>query len=75
MNSGATVYVNIEPGTCHGDDSAIKAIIQSKVDRVVIGIRNPMKFAKGRSINELRSAGIKVNLLEDYVTRYRADAI
>lgn len=34
---GATAYVNLESGDCHGDDSAVRSLLQSGVSRVVIG--------------------------------------
>ena len=35
--SGATAYLNLESGDCHGDDSAVRSLLQSGVSRVVIG--------------------------------------
>lgn len=35
--SGATAYLNLESGDCHGDDSAVHSLLQSRVSRVVIG--------------------------------------
>lgn len=33
----ATVYLNLEPGDCHGDDAAVKALLQGGICRAVIG--------------------------------------
>lgn len=35
--SGATAYLNLESGDCHGDDSAVRSLLQSGVSRAVIG--------------------------------------
>ena len=35
--SGATAYLNLESGDCHGDDSAVRSLLQSGVSRVVMG--------------------------------------
>lgn len=34
---GTTAYLNLEPGDVHGDDSAVQALLQAGVARVVIG--------------------------------------
>ncbi|XP_074321168.1 riboflavin biosynthesis protein PYRR, chloroplastic [Silene latifolia] len=60
---GATAYLNMEPGDCHGERTAISAIIQAGIKRVVIGIRNPSKHLRGSAIQILRSEGVQVDVL------------
>lgn len=43
---GATAYLNLETGDCHGDDSAVAALIQSGVERVVVGLRHPLSHLR-----------------------------
>eukprot|EP00250_Pteridium_aquilinum_P010102 c19156_g1_i2 orf=324-1787(-) len=63
LASGSTAYLNLEPGDCHGDDSAVSALKQAGVSRVVMGLRHPLQHFRGRAIKELRSANIIVDVL------------
>ncbi|XP_057519414.1 riboflavin biosynthesis protein PYRR, chloroplastic-like [Amaranthus tricolor] len=60
---GATAYLNMEPAYIHGDHTAVSALIQARIKRVVIGIRNPLEHMKGKAIQALRSEGIHVDVL------------
>ncbi|GJP50996.1 hypothetical protein CLOM_g10149 [Closterium sp. NIES-68] len=60
---GATAYLNLEPGDCHGDDSAVYALIQAGVSRVVVGLLNPLPHHHGRAVAMLRQAGVAVDVL------------
>ncbi|KAL2941457.1 Riboflavin biosynthesis protein PYRR chloroplastic [Bienertia sinuspersici] len=60
---GATAYLNMEPGDCHGEHTAVSAIVQTGVKRVVIGIRHPLKHLRGSAIQAMRSEGIDVDVL------------
>ncbi|CAI7932671.1 unnamed protein product [Closterium sp. NIES-54] len=60
---GATVYLNLEPGDCHGDDTAVHALIQAGVARVVVGLLNPLPHHHGRAVAMLRQAGVTVDVL------------
>ncbi|CAN6447500.1 unnamed protein product [Victoria cruziana] len=60
---GATAYLNLEPGDCDGDDSAISALTQAGISRVVVGLRNPLKHLRGKAIRSLRSQEILVDVL------------
>lgn len=51
--SGATAYLNLESGDCHGDDSAVRSLLQSGVSRVVIG--EPQMSSKSGKWNCSRS--------------------
>ena len=62
---GATAYLNLETGDCHGDDTSVAALIQSGVRRVVLGIRHPLAHLRGNAVRALRSAGVCVDILED----------
>eukprot|EP00271_Cylindrocystis_brebissonii_P006440 TRINITY_DN19236_c0_g1_i1.p1 TRINITY_DN19236_c0_g1~~TRINITY_DN19236_c0_g1_i1.p1 ORF type:complete len:556 (-),score=54.67 TRINITY_DN19236_c0_g1_i1:378-2045(-) len=60
---GATAYLNLESGDCHGDHQAVDALIQGGVSRVVIGMRHPLPHLHGAAITRLRRAGIRVEVL------------
>lgn len=60
---GATAYINLEPGDCHGDETAIAALKQAGVSRVVVGLRHPLQHFRGKAIKELRNANTKVDIL------------
>ena len=55
---GATLYVNLEPCCHHGrTPPCTKAIIESRIKEVVIGLKDPDPQVSGRGIRELRRAG------------------
>ncbi|GLT56318.1 hypothetical protein SLA2020_293660 [Shorea laevis] len=60
---GATAYLNMEPGDCHGDHTAVSALVQAGIKRVVVGIRHPLQHLRGNSIRALRSQGLHVEVL------------
>ena len=65
---GATIYVNLEPCTVHGNTPpCTDRIIKEKFKRVVIGQVDPNPKVNGRGIKKLKSAGIdvEVGVLED----------
>ncbi|KAG7970346.1 hypothetical protein I3843_07G079400 [Carya illinoinensis] len=59
----ATAYLNMEPGDCHGDHSAVSALVQAGISRVVVGMRHPLQHLRGNSIRALRSQGVQVDVL------------
>jgi len=64
---GATLYVNLEPCTYDGKTPAcVPAIIQSGVSKVVIANSDPNPKVNGQGIQQLREAGlaVEVGLLE-----------
>ncbi|MBI5184052.1 MAG: bifunctional diaminohydroxyphosphoribosylaminopyrimidine deaminase/5-amino-6-(5-phosphoribosylamino)uracil reductase RibD [Nitrospinae bacterium] len=63
MAKGGTLYVNLEP-CCHYGKTppCTTAIIKSGIERVVIGMRDPNRLVSGRGIEELRSAGIRIEV-------------
>ncbi|KAF3547050.1 hypothetical protein DY000_02008457 [Brassica cretica] len=72
---GSTAYLNMEPGDCHGDHTAVSALVQAGVGRVVVGIRHPLQHLRGSAIREMRSHGIEVNVLgEDFQSKVLEDA-
>ncbi|KAH0922343.1 hypothetical protein HID58_022361 [Brassica napus] len=72
---GSTAYLNMEPGDCHGDHTAVSALVQAGVGRVVVGIRHPLQHLRGAAIREMRSHGIEVNVLgEDVQSKVLEDA-
>ncbi|XP_028790229.1 riboflavin biosynthesis protein PYRR, chloroplastic isoform X1 [Neltuma alba] len=60
---GATAYLNMEPGDCHGDHTAVSALVQGGVKRVVIGMRHPLPHLRGNAVRALRSQGVQVHVL------------
>ncbi|GLT87794.1 hypothetical protein SLE2022_058550 [Rubroshorea leprosula] len=60
---GATAYLNMEPGDCHGDHTVVSALVQAGIKRVVVGIRHPLQHLRGNSIRALRSQGLHVEVL------------
>ncbi len=65
---GGTLYVNLEP-CCHYGKTppCTSAIIKSGIERVVVGMRDPNILVSGKGIEELRGAGIhiEVGVLEE----------
>ncbi|HWO01500.1 MAG TPA: bifunctional diaminohydroxyphosphoribosylaminopyrimidine deaminase/5-amino-6-(5-phosphoribosylamino)uracil reductase RibD [Blastocatellia bacterium] len=65
---GATLYCSLEPCCHHGRTSpCTDALIEAKIARGVIAIKDPDVRVAGRGIDQLRRAGIEVEvgLLED----------
>ena len=58
---GATLYVTLEP-CCHYGKTppCTEAIIENRIARVVIGLRDPNPLVAGKGIEQLRAAGIEV---------------
>ncbi|XP_050242337.1 riboflavin biosynthesis protein PYRR, chloroplastic isoform X1 [Quercus robur] len=59
----ATAYVNLEPGDCHGDHTAVSALVQAGISRVVVGMRHPLQHLRGNAVRALRSQGVQVDVL------------
>ncbi|KAK4791033.1 hypothetical protein SAY86_031446 [Trapa natans] len=60
---GATAYLNMEPGDCHGDHTAISALVEAGIARVVVGMRHPLQHLRGKAVRALRSQGVHVDVL------------
>ena len=60
---GATVYVTLEP-CCHQGKTGpcSKALIDAKVGRLVIACRDPYGPVDGKGIDEIKEAGIQVDI-------------
>lgn len=59
---GATLYVNLEPCNHQGrTPPCTEAILQSDVQRVVVGMQDPNPLVSGRGIARLRAAGLDVS--------------
>jgi diaminohydroxyphosphoribosylaminopyrimidine deaminase/5-amino-6-(5-phosphoribosylamino)uracil reductase len=62
MASGATLYTNLEP-CCHiakRTPPCTKAIIQQKIRKVTVAMRDPNPQVQGRGLRELKKAGVLV---------------
>jgi pyrimidine deaminase RibD-like protein len=69
---GATLYCNLEPCCHHGrTPPCTDALIEAGISRAVIAIKDPYSKVNGRGIEQLREAGIEVEvgLLEDRARR------
>lgn len=59
---GSTLYVNLEPCSHYGKTPPCTGlIIEHKIKRVVIGMKDPNPLVNGKGISKLRKAGIIVN--------------
>lgn len=65
LSRGATAYLNMEPGDCHGDHTAVSALVKAGITRVVVGIRHPLPHLRGNAICALRNEGVKVDVLRE----------
>jgi diaminohydroxyphosphoribosylaminopyrimidine deaminase/5-amino-6-(5-phosphoribosylamino)uracil reductase len=64
--AGATAYVTLEP-CCHTSKKTppcVPKLIEAKLSRVVIGALDPNPLVSGRGVEQLRAAGIQVDVLE-----------
>lgn len=72
---GATLYVNLEPCCHHGrTPPCTAAIIESGIQEVVIGMKDPDPKVAGRGIRELRRAGLKVRMIRHEETEHLNEA-
>jgi len=59
--AGATLYVNLEPCSHTGKTSpCVDMIIENKIARVVVGVRDPNPLVNGAGIQKLKKNGIDV---------------
>jgi len=60
---GSTMYVTLEPCSHRGKTGpCTEAIIKSRIGRVVVAMIDPSEHAAGKGIEQLRQAGIKVEV-------------
>lgn len=63
---GAEMYVTLEPCSHYGHTPpCAKAIIEHKIKKVYVGLKDPNPKVSGKGINMLRAAGIEV--IEDFL--------
>ncbi|XAR65785.1 hypothetical protein NMG60_11011729 [Bertholletia excelsa] len=66
----------MEPGDCPGDRTAVSALLQAGISRVVIGIRHPLQHLRGHAIRALRSEKLVVDVLgEDLQSKTIEEAL
>lgn len=59
--AGATLYSTLEPCSFHGRTPACAlAIVERRIARVVVGIRDPHPRVDGEGLRMLREAGVEV---------------
>jgi diaminohydroxyphosphoribosylaminopyrimidine deaminase/5-amino-6-(5-phosphoribosylamino)uracil reductase len=64
--AGATAYVTLEP-CCHTNKKTppcVPKLIEAKVAKVVVGAIDPNPPVAGRGVEQLRAAGVQVDVLE-----------
>ncbi len=62
----STLYVTLEPCSHYGKTGpCTKAIIDAKISRVVVGIKDPDKNVNGSGIKVLRESGVTVDFFPD----------
>ena len=72
LSRGATLYCSLEPCCHHGRTApCTDALIEAGIARAVIAVKDPDPRVNGRGIEQLREAGIdvEVGLLEDQALR------
>ncbi|KAJ9703292.1 hypothetical protein PVL29_004903 [Vitis rotundifolia] len=73
---GATAYLNMEPGDCHGDRTAVSALVKAGITRVVVGIRHPLQHLRSHALRAMRSEGLQVDVLgEDLKSKVVEEAL
>lgn len=63
LAGGATAYLNMEPGDCHGDQTPVSSLVQAGISRIVVGIRHPLVHLRGKAINSFRNEGVRVDVV------------
>lgn len=72
---GATLYVTLEPCSHHGrTPPCAEAVVAAGVSHVVVGARDPNPAVDGRGVEQLRAAGVEVELLDDLAARRQNEA-
>ncbi|KAG5549695.1 hypothetical protein RHGRI_014857 [Rhododendron griersonianum] len=59
---GATAYLNMEPGDCYGDRTAVSALIQVLLNQKSL-LTHPLQHLRGNAIRALRSEELQVDVL------------
>ena len=74
--AGATMYVTLEP-CCHQGQQppCTEAIIEKGISRGVVGLLDPNPLVSGKGVEQLRQAGIEVDVLEQAASTVCSDII
>ena len=64
---GSTLYMNLEPAYSLGEEAAVEAIVAAQAKRVVLGVEHPLVHLRGRAIEALRRAGVRVDCLRTHL--------
>ncbi|KAA0038249.1 hypothetical protein IC582_003602 [Cucumis melo] len=60
---GATAFLNLESSDSPSDNTAVAALVQAGIERVVVGMRHPLQHLRGNAVKALRSQGVLVDVL------------
>ena len=70
---GATLYVTLEPHGFYGrTPPCTDAIVAAGIVRVIAAMEDPNPRVRGRGFDQLRAAGVEVELAEEYAARATA---
>ncbi|KAI8073202.1 cytidine deaminase-like protein [Gongronella butleri] len=65
---GATMYTTMEPCSTRlsGNIPCVQSIVRARIQRVVLGVREPPNLVECKGIQELRDNGVVVDIVPDF---------